>query len=138
MADGEENSEMTADIEEQKIVKRKPTIKKIVKKKVKKHVVKEAKIKEEKTSHVKATPSIESESLVDNAVQPVFSGGVVLALALLVGILFYNQVQLFELSTFAGLSTSPVQFSNVLPSSGGTGTLSLSESDKVAYGPALL
>ncbi|GEM_PF-487762 len=143
MADEEENTEMnemnemdSEDIET-KTIKKKPAAKKIVKKTAGKDV-KELKVKEHKASKVMVEHKVREQKQTDEITgadenQSIFSGGVVLVLALLVGILFYNQILLFELSTYAGVS-APVALSNVLPG----GSISLSESEKVSYGPALL
>ena len=81
---------------------------------------------------------MESKHSEKTSEQTVFSGGIVLVLALLVGFLFYNQIQLFELATLAGISSgAPAVLQNIV-SGGAKTSLSFSDSDKVTYAPVLL
>lgn len=107
--------------------------------------------KHKKTAAKKSTAEVIAEKNVQETVQQeiaqpiteeltetqqsIFTGGIVLALALLVGILFYNQLQLFELATLAGAPSALQNVASIIPSGS---TLALSDGDKVTYGPALL
>lgn len=94
---------------------------------------KTAKVAVEKTS---STEHLAAEHSAEKNENSIFSGGTILALALVVGILFYNQLLLFELATFAGAPDALKSVTNVLP--GGSSSLSFADGEKVIYGPALL
>ncbi|MBI4141164.1 hypothetical protein HY485_04985 [Candidatus Woesearchaeota archaeon] len=85
-----------------------------------------------KTKQEKIMPALEQQTLPEQ--QTLFSGSIVLVLAVLVALLFYNQLQLFELSALAGVKGVPYV---ALPAVSG-GTLSLSDGEKVTYAPVLL